>query len=219
LDLKPTLPLPLEMIEESPAIHREPSPILDKILTQLQLLSPLFDPLPDILRDISSITELVKRHEEDEGFWKDGIAATKLLGPVNYQLLSMPKLPDLLEGVQLHRYSLLAELIRLTCILILASLKHRFLLNPCESRPTLIRVKRLLDTNLVVPPNQPDLLDLHLWALLSIYSLQDKNETSYLLNHIHSSMKAKGISAMHAAIDVAKTIIWMGDVSETEANL
>jgi hypothetical protein len=164
---------------------------------------------------MSSVAEVVNSGRSSLHFWKDEVGAIRLLGPVTYHLLSAPRPFEAATYDDPH-VTIVGEIVRLTCLVLLSGLKKRFSLNALDKEPLLAN---LLNVTVQLPRGlDMELESLTLWALTTSALLQSSHERAYLLPHITSCGRNQNLSDARASIKFARSLLWV-DVLEDDEEL
>lgn len=207
-DENPRFPIPPEISDVKPGVGSLPT-ILANAITQYPDLEPAVHGLGMMI----SAADRVNNEGKSLAFWHDETLAIHLIGPVTHHLLSMPRLPQ-----KHHRASctvVLAEEIRLACLVLLSAVKARFSLNTSDLGPLQEKLRLLPDWD--VGQMDTPLARLHLWAMITWnLSVQGSVDNGTAIR-ICRTMHALGISNCRAAVDSAKELAWIDAIEEDRA--
>ncbi|KAF4468831.1 hypothetical protein FALBO_4279 [Fusarium albosuccineum] len=205
LDTTPRFPAPI-VFPTANKSAKETLPALRFLVSYMKLASPQLAPISEALCMMSSVAQKVNSNSHNPDFWKDGVGAINLLGPVTHHLLSVCRVYQV--DIEASEVLILGEMIRLTCLMLLSRLKGMFSLNALDMAPLWANFM----TKLPLPVTDKvttHLNDLELWALVTCALVQPGDGMEELLSHIEAAMRTRGITDMHGAIDLAKALIWI----------
>ncbi|KAF5003983.1 hypothetical protein FDECE_9483 [Fusarium decemcellulare] len=205
LDTTPRFPVPSAFSTANKSA-KETQPALRFLISYMKLASPQLSPILGALCMMSSVAQKVNSNSHNPDFWKDGVSAIHLLGPVTHHLLSACRVFQ--AGSATSEVLILGEMIRLTCLMLLSRLKGIFSLNTWDMAPLWANFMTTLSLP-VTDKVTTHVNDLGLWALVTCALVQPGDDMEELLPHIEAAMRAKGITDMHGAIDLAKSLIWI----------
>ncbi|KAM5378797.1 hypothetical protein ACJZ2D_004270 [Fusarium nematophilum] len=216
LDIPPRFPIPKELAALNPPVEGMP-PALRSLLHYTCLAFPQLSPISDVLCIMSSVVQVVNSKSHSLDFWRDGVGAVSLLGPVTHHLLSLSTTSE--ARGEASGTSIVGELVRLTCLMLLSHLKGLFYLNTLDMVP--LYAKFMATAAQSTGDEEADLLnDLKLWAVVSSAILQSSDNRRVLLPYIRAAMRSKGTPNMPSAIELAKSLIWLDVVEgQREAQL
>ncbi|KAJ3550113.1 hypothetical protein NM208_g143 [Fusarium decemcellulare] len=205
LDTTPRFPVPIAFPTANKSA-KETLPALRFLISYMKLASPQLSLISEALCMMSSVAQKVNSNSHSPEFWKDGVSAIHLLGPVTHHLLSACRACQV--GSEASEVLILGEMIRLTCLMLLSRLKGMFSLNTLDMATLWANFMTILSLP-VMDKVTTHLNDLGLWALVTCALVQPGDGMEELLSHIDAAMRAKGITDMHGAIDLAKALIWI----------
>ena len=154
-----------------------------------------------------SVSEQVNLAHRGLDFWRDESTAIKLLAPLSHALLS---LPDLTSSGDSRDVSVLFEITRRTCLVLVGRLKTLYSFHASELAA--------LQTNLVCTLESSEttwitcLPELALWSLVSVALAMDQSYMAVLSTSIQNAMSTCCIESAAEAIQRAAEVIWIEPV-------
>jgi hypothetical protein len=203
-DTKPRFPIPAELA----SISKHPSsasPSLQSLIFRLRAqTSTALNDIALALEGASYISDVVKHQGKNPLFWNDGMNGTRLIGPLSYQLLSLPRVEESDLHLSTFLEARLREMTRLTLLVIIAKLKPRFTQNGDELEPLQQRFARIFLHNI---NNRDTFPELHLWAVSIVGSAipGDPSRDLFIdrIREIAGCMNIKcGVAAFHIVRDI-----------------
>jgi hypothetical protein len=180
---------------------------LTRLIARLENRGVNLTLLGEGLRKMGRLANYINNHAQEPDFWKAGVTCTRLLGPAAHCILNITRL-DLLrcpEGEGSCSMLLLQEIVRLTLLTIMASLKKAFSLVADELRLFQERFSNLtlLMAGLSLFP------ELRLWAYLVDACAREDPIPQCHMPEILRAMRELQILKSADAVAVAKKIIWV----------
>lgn len=165
---------------------------------------------------MSSVAKTVNANSFNQDFWRDAVGAVVLLGPVTHYLLSLQRPTGPIS--EASRAVIVSELARLTCLIFLSRLKALFTLNALDIERLSLKILSSAAQSTNDDGENDILTDVKLWAVVSSALLLPCNQARALLPYIRATARAKGISEVSSAVDLAKRLIWIETLEEPRVN-
>lgn len=159
------------------------------------------------LRMMYSLVEVINRGQEDPNFWHQDLEALRLIGPCLHFLLSMPRLPNEGEESMITPGSIIRELVRLTCLLLISGLRRKFSL-PATERASL-QERFTFFIALFGHQITDNYHDLKIWALYTAMILQEPVQRQSFADLLAASLPPAVSLSMPELQDIAREIIWI----------
>jgi hypothetical protein len=212
-DIQPRLSYPVK-IEDWPAKLEELPSNLIHLLVRLESTGFNLVFLGDGLKQTAQLASYVNRQAQQPQFWKAGVNATKLVGPAAHCALLIPRLDLLsyLDDDESCLVLLLQEIVRLTLLILLATLKRNFSFVADELRLFLERFSVI--TPLMVGCSF--FPELRLWAYLVAACAREETLPQIQMSEIRRAMRDLQIQKSEDAVTVAKNIIWIHSLLDRE---
>lgn len=205
-DTVPRFPLPpkLQKADQPPMIV--PSPMA-QTLTRLRL-SPIEDDAIFRAMDlVASVTHVINLQSHSNSFWHDAVAAAELIGPCIHYLLCMPRMAPVHDGEPSHGTTIVRELVRLICLMIMSKLRAKFHFATNEWHSLQTRFARFVRSDMKALRHEDD--KLAIWALVTASLLEGFLEREVCIERIIEFMIQGDMSDAKAPIGVAKNILWV----------
>lgn len=174
--------------------------------------------MEEAIQFLRSTASTVNSNSHSQMFWQSDIQGIEVIGPCSHFLLSMEVLPTPTAFEADHDASIVMELIRLTGLMFMTSLKERFYFSISEKDSLHEKLVCFLCSNTAcLHTAYPSILE---WALVTACLLQqNKGQPRDIDRHL-SEYCFKNDRAIESATETAKTVVWV-DVLESpgEANL
>lgn len=216
-DIKPRLPLPLDIaISVAHELPRIPPCVY------LDGAGPRLAPVAQALRLMSSVAVTVNANADDPLFWKGDMNAARMIGPVTHSLLSMPRLSEAIPGEaqpEDHEAGLpvLAEMLRLACLVLLAALKMRLSLPTWEMVALQSKFQQLLDRKHDTYGLSEPLRSCQLMALVTTALFANGDDRANLVAEIRRVMAMSGLETGHEAIESVRWMLWIDSIESQSA--
>ncbi|EXJ76030.1 uncharacterized protein A1O5_00538 [Cladophialophora psammophila CBS 110553] len=202
LDSPPWFPIPREIC--TPEVEEVP-PAMDRLLVGLDSVYPQLSPVLCALRMMSSVAQMVNRDSDSMPFWKNEVLGIHLIGPVTHRLLSIPRLSD--DPTKESDPSVVGEMVRLSCLIVLSGVKKGFCLNSSDMVPLQAKFAEMAARSLGEIDSR--LQDLRLWALVTSALLRPSDARLSLISHIQVHIVSQGLVDARAAVDIARALVWI----------
>lgn len=158
------------------------------------------------LRMMYSLAEVVNCGHKEPNFWHQDLEALRLIGPCIHFLLSMTRLPNDGEESMITPGSIIRELVRLTCLLLVSGLRRKFSL-PATERTSL--QDRFTFFIALFGQHIPDnYQDLKIWALYTAMILQEPEHRQAFADLLGTNMPPVSVSVPEQ-LGIAREIIWI----------
>jgi len=184
------------------------------MLHPLEQASPRLVMVAGAMRMMYNVTSTLNLNQQHLEFWKGDMSAIRTIIPVTHRLLSLPRL---LENVVCEIEAgllVLGEMLRLSCLLILAAVKKRCSMCVGDLEPLQESFRPLLCWDL--SRLSPQVRGLELWALTTFALLRGNCDRSPLLDNIRKAMGATGVESSARVIQTAREFIWVNAVEEEQ---
>ena len=215
LDITPRFAIP-EKFTTSDVVDEDLQPAMRTLLLSVRLVFPWLSPIAQALRMMSSVAKTVNANSFNQDFWRDAVGAVVLLGPVTHYLLSLQRPTGPIS--EASRAVIVSELARLTCLIFLSRLKALFTLNALDIERLSLKILSSAAQSTNDDGENDILTDVKLWAVVSSALLLPCNQARALLPYIRATARAKGISEVSSAVDLAKRLIWIETLEEPRVN-
>jgi hypothetical protein len=211
-DSPPLFAMPTEIYCQ-PSNFAELSSSLQETICELKFSHPEMLSTLKALARMSSIAHTVNLHSSDLGFWQGEVAAVHLLGPMIHDLLSLPRLEDIPE--RCSDAQITAEMVRLTCLMLLSQLKRRFSLNYSDFKPLTKKMLLLLPASGKIGTEK--LTGLLLWALVSSALVQNLPTMREYVSSIRRMALQSGCANIKAALQLPKDVLSFDVLTDSSA--
>ena len=177
---------------------------------------------PAILQALFGMAKLANTfnsYDRSADFWRDSIGAFRIMAPQMHCLLSLPRLLIELDAALLSSEIILAEMIRLTCLLLLAALKERL----GFGSPEILGLRAKMTRCLNLKGNETlggSLRKLKAWVLVINAELEESSEAKEMyLKSLNLGELSDGVNGSRdIVIAEAKGFVWFRAL-ETDFNI
>lgn len=217
-DEPPQFPVPLEISATQPQ-SQPPSTIPPTILLDIMSQYPDLEPTVHGLRMMVSVADQVNTHGKSSSFWEDETTAIHIIGPATHHFLSTARLPNNHNNNITSVTSVLAEEVRIVCLILLSSLKAQFSLSSADMEPLQDKVALLSEWEWEWDISHLDmpLARLHLWAMVTLCLSVHKSVSRRTIAQICKTSRILGIDSGQAAVYSAKDLVWIDAIESSKA--
>lgn len=158
------------------------------------------------------MTSYIDERAIDAAIWQDDLFVSRTFNAVVHQLLSLPRHTAALENGISPPQLIMREAIRRACTVVFAFLRDKFSVHPSGISQHRNKVKELLVQH---PVDWSEFLELRLWVLVISGLAAEGDETPWYIDEIRDTMVQMRIIGWNDAVEVMRSIIWMGETLRT----
>lgn len=201
-DIAPFFPPPHHLLSQ---VTKKVS--LSPILQKWNATFPELSDITTFLCHAANLSIYIDEHAISGEIWTDDLFVSRTFNGVVHQLLSFPRHTEALEKGIISPQQIMREAMRRACIILFALLRDKFSVHPSGISQHRNSVKELLVKH---PVDWRAFLELRLWVLLNAALAPEDDETSWYIGEITDTMVQMGISNWDDGVEVARSILWMG---------
>ena len=164
---------------------------------------------------MSMVAAAVNSSSDQPLFWKNDVSAVRIIGPASHYLLSMSRLPASTASQSPSSVALATELVRLSCLILLAAVKARFSLPATEIFDFHDRYCQLLRQG--ISAYTDEVLELVLWTAVAVALLSPTDRRNNIISNIRAIMARMSLDSGLVAVQMAEQLVWVKDLMSEEA--